>query len=93
MHLPFSSVRHENNAFYDTVCTFKTLINVLKEHIFVKRVQTDAYNKHKAELSDGDSLFHVDFSESYRNNEQNESEIKAFCSLHRVVLLKVQQAR
>ena len=57
---------------YDTVCTFKTLINVLKEHIFVKRVQNDTYNKHKAELSDGDLLVHVDFAESYRNDQQNE---------------------
>ena len=36
----------------------------LKEHIFVKRVQNNTYNKHKAELSDGDLLVHVDFAES-----------------------------
>ena len=28
--------------------------NSLKKQIFVKRVQNDAYNKHKAELSDDD---------------------------------------
>ena len=46
--------------------------NSLKKQIFVKRVQNDAYNKHKAELSDGDLLVHVDFAESYRNDQQNE---------------------
>ena len=51
---------------------FKSQIKVLKEHTFVKRVQNDAYNKHKAELFDGDLLVHVDFAESYRNNQQNE---------------------
>ena len=59
-------------SFDDAVCTFKSQIKVLKEHIFVKRVQNDAYNKHKAELSDGDLLVHVDFAESYRNDQQNE---------------------
>ena len=59
-------------AFDDPVCTFKSRIEVLKEHIFVKRVQNDAYNKHKAELSDGDSLVHVDFAESYRNDQRHE---------------------
>ena len=58
-------------SFDDAVCTFKNQIKVLKEHIFVKRVQNDAYNKHKAELSDGDLLAHVDFTESYRNDHQN----------------------
>ena len=59
-------------SFDDAICTFKSEITVLKEHIFVKRVQNDAYNKHKAELSDGDLLVHVDFDESYRNDQQNE---------------------
>ena len=38
----------------------------------VKRVQNNTYNKHKAELSDGDLVVHVDFAESYRNDLQNE---------------------
>ena len=58
-------------SFDDAVYTFNSQIKVLKEHIFVKRVQNDAYNKHKAELSDGDLLVHVDFDESYRNDQQN----------------------
>ena len=40
--------------------------------MFVKRVQNDAYNKHKAKLSDGDLLVHVAFAESYRNDQLNE---------------------
>ena len=59
-------------SFDDAVYTFKSQIRVLKEHIFVKRVQNDAYNEHKPELSDGDLLVHVDFAESYRNDQQNE---------------------
>ena len=51
---------------------FKSQIEVLKEHIYVKRVQNDAYNKHKAELSDADLPLYVDFAESYRNDQQNE---------------------
>ena len=51
--------------------TFKSQIKVLKEQIFVKRVQNHTYNKHKAELSNGDLLVHVDFAEGYRNNQQN----------------------
>ena len=43
-------------SFDDVVCTFKSQIKGLKEHIFVKNVQDDAYNKHKAESSDGDLL-------------------------------------
>ena len=72
MHVPFSSIRHFNNGFYDTVCTFRSQIKVLNEHIFVKRVQNYSYNKYKAELSDDDLLVHVDFTESYRNDKQNE---------------------
>ena len=35
-------------------------------------VQNDTYNKHKAELFNGDLLVHVHFAESYRNDQQNE---------------------
>ena len=40
--------------------------------MFIKRVQEDAYNKHKAELYDRDLLVHFDFAESCRNDQQNE---------------------
>ena len=47
-------------SFDDAVCTFKSQIKVLKEHIFVKRVQNGAYDKYKEELFDGDLLVHFD---------------------------------
>ena len=72
MHQRFSSVRHQNNGFYNTVFIFESQIKDLKEHIYVKRVQSDTYHKRKAELSDGDSLVHVDFAESQRNDQLNE---------------------
>ena len=56
-------------SFDDAVYTFNSQIKVLKEHIFVKRVQNDAHNKYKAELSDGDLLVHFDYAESYRNDQ------------------------
>ena len=65
-------------SFDDAVYTFKSQIRVLKEHIFVKRVQNDAYNEHKPELSDGDLLVHVDFAENYRNHQQNETQSAYF---------------
>ena len=58
-------------SLYDAVGTFQSQIKVLTEHTFVKRVQNDAYNKHKAELSDGDLLVHVNFAETYINDRQN----------------------
>ena len=59
-------------SFDDAVCTLKSSIKVLKEHIFVERVEIDAYNKRKAKLSAGDLLVHADLAESYRNDHQNE---------------------
>ena len=56
-------------------------VKVLKERTYVKRVQNAVYNKHRAEWSDGDMLVHVNFAESYRNDQQSKAptlEIKAF---------------
>ena len=47
-------------------------VKVLKGHIFIKRVQNDAYNKYKAELSDRDLLVHVNLAESYKSDQQIE---------------------
>ena len=65
---------------------------VLKEHTYVKRVQNNVYNKHKAELYDDDMLVHVNFAESYRNDQQDEIKSAYFENqsfLHCVVILKV----
>ena len=56
----------------DAVSTFKSQISVLKEYIFVKRVVKRMLITNKAELSDRDLLVHVDFAESYRNDQQDE---------------------
>ena len=82
------------------LCTFKSQIKILKEPIFVKRVLNDAYNKHKAELFDGMvicqfmsiSLRTIEIISKMKSKAPN-LEIKAFRSLHRVVILKVQQTR
>ena len=81
-------------SFDDAVCTFKNQIKVLKEHIFIKRVQNNAYDKHKAQLCNDDFLVQVDFAESYRNDQQNEIQSayfgnQSFQFLHRVVTLKM----
>ena len=44
----------------------------LKKRVYTKRVQTDAYNKMKNSLNENDIFVHVDYAESYRNNQQDE---------------------
>ena len=78
-------------SFDDAVCTFKSQIKVFKDYIFVERLQNDAHDKHKAELSDGDLLV-IEMISKIKSKGPT-LEIKAFRSLHRVVILKVQQAR
>ena len=47
-------------------------ISILKQHIFVKRVQVQSYNDMKDNLRSNDILVHVDYSESYENKQQRE---------------------
>ena len=47
-------------------------VSALKEHIHRKRIQVESYNLQKAELKEGEALVHVDYSESYKNKQQNE---------------------
>ena len=47
-------------------------VGALKEHIHRKRIQVESYNLQKAELKEGEALVHVDYSESYKNKQQNE---------------------
>ena len=44
----------------------------MKEHIFVKRIQNEAYNDQKDGLAVGDLLVHVDFAKNYHDDQQNE---------------------
>ena len=59
-------------AFEDAVATMKEKLIVLKEHIFVKGIQNEAYNYQKDGLTVDDLLVYVDFAENYRNDQQNE---------------------
>ena len=59
-------------AFEDAVATMKEKLIVLKEHIFVKRIQDEACNYQKHSLTVDDLFVHVNFAENYRNDQQNE---------------------
>ena len=50
----------------------KEKLIVLKEYIFVKRIQNEAYNDQKDGITVDSLLVHVDFAENYRNDQQNE---------------------
>ena len=59
-------------GFDDAVVLMKEQLKVLKEHIYVKRVQNSAYNQHKNSLTNDELLVHVDFAGNYRNDQQHE---------------------
>ena len=44
----------------------------LKEHIHRKRIQASAYNACKIDLAPGETLIHIDYSESYKTKQQDE---------------------
>ena len=47
-------------------------LNVLKRHIYVKRVQVKSYNDIKENLKVNELLLLVEFSENNKNKQQNE---------------------
>ena len=49
---------------------FKDDIRTLKEHIYIKRRQVNAYHKIKTSLSENDLMLYVDFTESYKSDQQ-----------------------
>ena len=55
-----------------TIEIWQDTVEHSKKHIHTKRHQVNAYNEHKNGLQNGKILLHVDFSESYKNNEQDE---------------------
>ena len=57
---------------------FKDDIKTLKEHIFIKRRQVNAYNAIKASLSENDLILHVDFTENYKNDQQDATQSAYF---------------
>ena len=44
----------------------------LKEHIHRKRIQASAYNACNVDLAPGEAFIHIDYSESYKNKQQDE---------------------
>ena len=50
---------------------FKEDLITLKEHIYNKRKQFDAYCKMKDSLAEEDIILHVDFAESYCSDQQD----------------------
>ena len=58
-------------SFEDAIVFFKNQVKTLKEHIYIKRVQSNAYRDIKSSLTTEDLVVHVDFAESYRNDQQD----------------------
>ena len=50
---------------------FNDNIKILKKHIYIKRAQVNSYHEINVFLSENDLMFHVDFAESYKNDQQD----------------------
>ena len=59
-------------GFEDAVVLMREKLRILKEHIYVKRIQHSTYAQQKMDLTTDDLLVHVDFAENYRNDQQDE---------------------
>ena len=57
-------------TFKDAVGMFKDDIKTLKKHICTKREQINANHEIKASFSENDLMLHVDFTESYKNDQK-----------------------
>ena len=51
---------------------FNEQVKILKAHIFVKRTQNTHYNWLKENLKTNEFIIHVDYSENYKDQEQDE---------------------
>ena len=51
---------------------FNEQVKILKAHIFVKRTQNTNCNRLKENLKTNEFLIHVDYSENYKDKEQDE---------------------
>ena len=59
----------EKSEFYDE---WQKMVLELKEHIHRKQIQSSAYNACKTDLVPGEALIHIDYSEFYKNKQQDE---------------------
>ena len=58
-------------TFKDAAEMFKNDIKILKEHIYIKRSQVNAYHEINVSLSENDLMLYVHFAESYKNEQQD----------------------
>ena len=58
-------------TFKDAAEMFKNDIKILKEHIYIKRSQVNAYHEINVSLSENDLMLYVHFAESYKNDQQD----------------------
>ena len=58
-------------TFKDAAEMFKDDIKTLREHIYIKRRQVNGYHEIKASFSENDLMLHVEFAESYKNDQQD----------------------
>ena len=56
----------------EAIESFNEQVKVLKAHIFVKRTQNTHYNRLKENLKTNEFIIHVDYSENYKDKEQDE---------------------
>ena len=61
-----------SNSAENSIGLLDTTIQVLKWHLYVKRVQHKFYDDFKKNLGKNDLLVHIDYSESYENKQQRE---------------------
>ena len=61
-----------SEPFEEATERFKESVVSLKRHIYYKRSQNRHYNHVKESLDHGQILVHVDYAESYKNQQQNE---------------------
>ena len=47
-------------------------VKILKTHIFVKRTQNTHYNRLKENLKTNEFIIHINYSENYKDEEQDE---------------------
>ena len=51
---------------------FNEQVKILKVHFFVKRTQNSHYNRPKENVRLNEFIIHVNYSENYKDKEQNE---------------------
>ena len=58
-------------AVEEAIELFNEQVKMLKAHIFVKRTQNTHYNRLKKNLKANEFIIHVDYSENYKDKEQD----------------------